>query len=102
MVLPTGYTLRPLHMAHSEAFLTIIDQTLLPQELVWLELGTIEAVWEAIHHLRVRGAPAIGVAAAYGLYQATRETVQGTVCAAGETDHSALLAAFSEAKAYLA
>lgn len=48
--------------------LKIIDQTLLPAQTVFLNLNTIEAVFEAIQKLRVRGAPAIGVAAAFGLY----------------------------------
>lgn len=47
--------------------LQLIDQTLLPVEYVELKLQTVEAVWEAIKALRVRGAPAIGVAAAYGV-----------------------------------
>jgi len=47
--------------------LTIIDQTLLPAESVEIDLDTREAVWEAIKQLRVRGAPAIGVCAAYGV-----------------------------------
>jgi len=47
--------------------LRIIDQTLLPGELRQIDLTTPEGVWEAIRALRVRGAPAIGVAAAYGL-----------------------------------
>ncbi len=47
--------------------LWMIDQTLLPTELKEIELGSVEAVWEAIKALRVRGAPAIGVAAAYGV-----------------------------------
>jgi methylthioribose-1-phosphate isomerase len=46
--------------------LRIIDQTLLPGELRQIDLVTAEQVWEAIRALRVRGAPAIGVAAAYG------------------------------------
>ncbi len=45
----------------------LIDQTLLPDEVRYLELTTAEAMWEAIKVLRVRGAPAIGIAAAYGL-----------------------------------
>ena len=52
--------------------LEIIDQTLLPGELRYVALDTPEAVWEAIHALRVRGAPAIGVCAAYGLLVALR------------------------------
>jgi methylthioribose-1-phosphate isomerase len=47
--------------------LKLIDQTLLPLELTHLECGDVETVWEAIRSLRVRGAPAIGVAAAYGV-----------------------------------
>src|SRR5260370_5226327 len=45
----------------------IIDQTLLPTELRYIDLRTVEQVWEAIKMLRVRGAPAIGVAAAMGV-----------------------------------
>lgn len=47
--------------------LKIIDQTKLPQELVYLECCVPEEVAEAIKTLCVRGAPAIGVAAAYGV-----------------------------------
>ena len=47
--------------------LTILDQTKLPGEEVWIELETKEDVWDAIKKLKVRGAPAIGVCAAYGL-----------------------------------
>lgn len=48
-------------------YLKLIDQTLLPVEYRELNLRTVEDVWEAIKLLRVRGAPAIGVAAAYGV-----------------------------------
>src|SRR5438552_10891481 len=46
--------------------LVLIDQTRLPVELVERECHDVETVWEAIKQLRVRGAPAIGIAAAYG------------------------------------
>jgi len=46
--------------------LVLIDQTRLPGELVERECRNVEEVWEAIKQLRVRGAPAIGIAAAYG------------------------------------
>ncbi len=46
----------------------IIDQTLLPNEIKFLQLETPEAVYEAIKELRVRGAPAIGIAAGFGMY----------------------------------
>ncbi|MFQ5633146.1 MAG: S-methyl-5-thioribose-1-phosphate isomerase, partial [bacterium] len=45
----------------------MIDQTLLPNELVHLEIDDVEVLGEAIKSLRVRGAPAIGVAAAFGM-----------------------------------
>jgi len=47
--------------------LLLLDQTLLPLELKVLDCRTVETVWEAIKMLRVRGAPAIGIAAAYGV-----------------------------------
>jgi methylthioribose-1-phosphate isomerase len=47
--------------------LQLIDQTLLPGEVKLIECRNVEQVWEAIRSLRVRGAPAIGVAAAYGV-----------------------------------
>ncbi len=47
--------------------LVLIDQTLLPVELREIECRDVETVWEAIKSLRVRGAPAIGIAAAYGV-----------------------------------
>ena len=47
--------------------LKMIDQTLLPTEINVIECRDVETVWEAIKMLRVRGAPAIGIAAAYGV-----------------------------------
>ncbi|MGL6225204.1 MAG: S-methyl-5-thioribose-1-phosphate isomerase [Thermoguttaceae bacterium] len=47
--------------------LRLIDQTLLPTELLEIDCKTVETVWEAIKQLRVRGAPAIGISAAYGV-----------------------------------
>jgi len=47
--------------------LVLIDQTKLPIELVTIDCKDVETVWEAIKMLRVRGAPAIGIAAAYGV-----------------------------------
>lgn len=50
-----------------DGHLRLIDQTLLPGRLEYRDCRTVEQVWEAIRTLRVRGAPAIGVAAAYGI-----------------------------------
>src|SRR5262245_704082 len=46
---------------------TILGQTRLPSAEVWLEIRTMEGMAEAIQRLAVRGAPALGVAGAYGL-----------------------------------
>jgi hypothetical protein len=51
---------------HDDA-LWLIDQTALPGELCWIRCTTYQRVAEAIKTLEVRGAPAIGVAAAYGV-----------------------------------
>ena len=53
----------------------IVDQTLLPWEEKFLTLRDEAQVYGAIAKLRVRGAPAIGIAAAYGLYVAFRREV---------------------------
>jgi len=53
--------------------LIILDQTKLPEVTEFIELKKVEDVWDAIFHLKVRGAPAIGIAAAYGLYVAVRD-----------------------------
>ncbi|GAA0178583.1 S-methyl-5-thioribose-1-phosphate isomerase [Clostridium sediminicola] len=61
-------TVVPAKLNEAKDKLVLIDQTLLPNEEVFLELDKVEDVWEAIKKLRVRGAPAIGIAAAFGLY----------------------------------
>lgn len=48
--------------------LVIIDQTKLPGKIEIIRLSTAKEIWDAIYLLKVRGAPAIGVAAAFGLY----------------------------------
>jgi methylthioribose-1-phosphate isomerase len=50
-----------------DGFVRMIDQTLLPVEFKEIDCRDVESVWEAIKVLRVRGAPAIGIAAAYGV-----------------------------------
>jgi methylthioribose-1-phosphate isomerase len=64
-----------------DGHLEILDQRLLPTETVVLKLTTVEEVWQAIKTLAVRGAPAIGVAAAYGMVLAAR-TLPGSSQAA--------------------
>jgi methylthioribose-1-phosphate isomerase len=55
----------------------LLDQRLLPEEIVYLPLTTAQDVWEAIRHLKVRGAPAIGIAAAYGVVLGSRHEDSG-------------------------
>lgn len=52
--------------------LYLIDQTQLPDQFVEIPCRNVDSVWDAIRVLRVRGAPAIGVAAAYGVVVGTQ------------------------------
>jgi len=74
--------------------LKIIDQTLLPGELKILYLSTQDEIYQAIRLLKVRGAPAIGVAAAIGVYLAALEINADT--------YEAFYSRFMEAKNFLA
>ena len=50
-----------------EGTVTLIDQTKLPNETVWVKIADYKAMASAIKEMKLRGAPLIGVAAAYGL-----------------------------------
>lgn len=56
----------------------LLDQRLLPEKEVWLECRTAETVAKAIREMVVRGAPAIGIAAGYGLYLGIQDVKGGT------------------------
>lgn len=56
----------------------IVDQTMLPSRLEYKDIATVQEMYEAIRSLRVRGAPAIGIAAAFGLYCAARDLPDST------------------------
>ena len=73
--------------------LKIIDQTQLPRQLRLLELADVQQVRQAICNMQVRGAPALGITAAYGLYLALRHSVAG--------DKAAFLAELHEQRLYL-
>ena len=73
--------------------LDMIDQTKLPTEMVRIECEDVETVWEAIKMLRVRGAPAIGIAAAYGVVLGLQSVEEG---------EEALFARLNEVVEYLA
>ncbi len=63
--------------------LRLIDQTKLPDKFEFFDAATVEECWDAIKRLVVRGAPAIGVAAAYGvllgLNNRAKETTAGFI-----------------------
>ncbi|MEW9110317.1 MAG: S-methyl-5-thioribose-1-phosphate isomerase [Cytobacillus gottheilii] len=57
----------PVSILWNQDQLTILNQQKLPHVIEYIHLDTIEAVFDAIISLKVRGAPAIGITAAYGL-----------------------------------
>lgn len=57
-----------------DGFLTLLDQTRLPESVTYVNCQRVQEVWEAIRRLAVRGAPAIGVAAAYGVVLGIRDS----------------------------
>lgn len=74
--------------------LIILDQTLLPNEKKFIKLTKMEDIWNAIYLLKVRGAPAIGIAAAYGVYLGTK--------ASKADNFECLYSDFKKVKDYLA
>lgn len=66
--------IQSVKLEDEEDSLVILDQTLLPNEKKFIKLKKIEDIWEAIHALKVRGAPAIGITAAYAIYLWTKSS----------------------------
>ncbi|MBO4902333.1 MAG: S-methyl-5-thioribose-1-phosphate isomerase [Lachnospiraceae bacterium] len=89
----TGLTYDTVALNEAGDALLIIDQTKLPNEEVILALKTQKEIHDAIYLLQVRGAPAIGVAAAYGVYLAAREM--------DTQDYDTFAKQFHDAAAYL-
>jgi len=52
----------------------LIDQTLLPGKVEYIECNSAEDIWYAIKKMNIRGAPAIGIAGAYGVYLGIRNS----------------------------
>ena len=77
----------------NENSLLILDQTKLPNEINILNLKNQNDIWNAIYNLQVRGAPAIGIAAAFGLYIAALNI--------NTNDYESFLTQFTSAKDYL-
>ncbi len=71
MTVAEATSVRPIFW--DDGKVALLDQTRLPNEEVWLELTEYEDVVEAIQNMRIRGAPAIGVAGAYAVALAAIE-----------------------------
>ena len=67
----------PLAIRWDNEQLRLLDQRKLPQEVRYLAISSIEDAWTAINTLTVRGAPAIGIAAAYALVVAMTQQPDG-------------------------
>ena len=74
---------------NSEGHLVLLDQTQLPSDVVELACTDVEMAWQAIKRLSVRGAPAIGCAAAYGVCLSLRERLTTGVDEAREAAEKA-------------
>jgi methylthioribose-1-phosphate isomerase len=83
----SGQPLQPVIWAGDR--LDLLDQRLLPEQIVYLPLTTAEDVWEGIRHLKVRGAPAIGIAAAFGVYLGIRGVEGDTAKVLAEVNRQA-------------
>ena len=68
--------IQPVVYKNGEIF--FLDQTALPAETRWLEIDSVETCRDAIRRLAVRGAPAIGMAAAFGMLLASRAAPRGS------------------------
>jgi len=77
MIIP--FSMRPVSLrwtGDQTGALDLLDQTLLPSRIEWIHCTDVDQVVEAIKSLRVRGAPAIGIAGGYGLVLAAAEAVR--------------------------
>ena len=68
----------PKSVTYENGRLIFLDQTQLPNKVVFEEQSSVEQVWNSIKMLKVRGAPAIGVAGAYGLFLGAKNLLNKT------------------------
>lgn len=93
-----------VELDNDDSAVVIIDQTRLPGTTEIIRLHTAQEIWEAIYLLKVRGAPAIGVAAAFGIYVLAKgiagelpNASDGSTC----SDFEVFYKKFKEQKEYL-
>ena len=95
-----------VNLIDEENVIRIIDQTKLPGSIEIIDLQSAQEIWDAIYLLKVRGAPAIGVTAAMGIYLLMKQFVRDSFSAAAsdicddERFHE-LRKEFSEKASYL-
>ena len=77
-----GKDTRPIWLDPESRNVNVIDQRVLPHELVVLEMQTVDDAIFAIKEMVVRGAPLIGITGAYGVYLAVKNTPGGQAEAA--------------------
>ena len=96
----------------NDSAVVIIDQTKLPGKTEIIKLHTAQEIWDAIYLLKVRGAPAIGVSAAFGIYVLSKGIVRdagfalkaenkGNLPGAAEMDFEDFYEEFKKQKEYL-
>ena len=90
---PNILNLETVALDENDDSVIIIDQTQLPAKIALKKLHVAEDIWQAIYRLEVRGAPAIGVAAAFGSYVLARRIKEMT--------YAPFLAELSKITAYL-
>ena len=94
-VIPVNTELRQVthidnvRLGEDEKSVVIIDQTQLPNRTVYRTLRTAEEMFDAIRLLQVRGAPAIGICAAYSIYALARQWETGDYDTFAERFHAA-------------
>jgi methylthioribose-1-phosphate isomerase len=86
------HRLRPIWLDPGSGDVNVIDQRSLPHEEVVLELQSVDDIIYAIREMVVRGAPLIGITAAYGVYLAVKNAAQ-------DADQEALIAECDRIKA---
>lgn len=89
----TIFDMETVALDDDDSALLIIDQTKLPGQKEILRLKDQKSIWDAIYLLQVRGAPAIGVSAAFGIYLAAKEIE--------ETEFDTFYEKFAAARDYL-